>query len=298
MEYIYHFLAVVFGYIMNFFYIVLDAIGLPYLWVCIIVFAITSRFLFLPQKIGVARKKFFSPVINYDLKKLRERYGSINKNDSEKLSQYKEETKAIFKRYRVSSGSGCLITLVQFPIFVGLFRVVKQPFEYVPRLSHLTELEKVNVNDFFGFSLDLLPQAFGATGILIPLLVLICSLLRIWPNLFGKKAKNQPVLRIMQVLQLLLLTWMSFCMPIAISLYWVANDITNLVLTKLTERVVRNNKKNQEILSEIEVLIAAEKQEVEEKIKASAESDPEIIESNLNRNDFSDADEANAEAKK
>lgn len=276
-EAIYNFIAIIFGYIMNCFYIFLDFIGLPYLWLCIVLFAITTRLIFLPQKIGSSRKAILSPAINYDIRQLRKKYGTISKTDKEKVDQYKKDSKAIFKKYKVSSGTGCLTTLIQFPVLVGLFRVVKEPFQYVPQLSHLTDVERANVNDFFGLSLEALPQVLGGMGIVIPLAVLITTCIQVLPQFFKKGVKKQPALVIVSIFQVVLLTWVSFCMPIAISIYWVVNNLTNLAINKIIDSALKNDAKIKLILADTVVLVneekAREEAEKAEKEKASVEAE-------------------------
>lgn len=258
-EFIYNFFAVVFGYIMNVFYILLDLVGLPYLWLCIILFAATTRLLFVPQKFKAERKAKLAPAINYDLKKLRDSYGSIKKDDKERLTQYKKDMKSIYKGYRVSSGVGCLAMLIQFPILVGLFRVIREPFRYVPQLSLLTDAEKTTVNNFFGLSLEELPQAFGAIGIFVPAVVLVSSLIKIIPLFINKNTKPQVTAIVMNSISAALLTWMSFCFPIAISLYWVVNDIANTIITKIIKRSLNKNAEIAAILDNTSHLIEMEK---------------------------------------
>ncbi len=259
MEYIYDLLATGFGHVMNWYYMLLDYVGLPYLWLCIVLFSVTTRLIFVPQKIKASRKSVLAPCINYELNKLKERYGVINKKDKEKLTQYKKDSKAIFKKYNVSSGTGCLVMLLQLPVLVGLFRVIKEPFRYVPQLAQLTAADKAAVTDFFGLSLEDLPQAFGAFGMIIPAAVLICSLIKAWPALFSKKTKKQPAVIILQCVSILLLTWMSFCFPIAISLYWVVNDLTNMALAALIKNSLENNQKIKDQLAATRFLVDEDK---------------------------------------
>lgn len=270
-EFLYNFFAIVFGYIMNVFYMALDFIGLPYLWLCIVLFAAATRLIFLPQRIGAERKALLAPTINYEMNKLRKQYGSIKKTEKERLFQYKNDTKAIFKKYKVSSGTGCLNSLIQFPILVGLFRVIKAPFEYVPALARLSDAEKLVVNDFFGLSLESLPQSFGVLGIIVPAIVMISSLVPL-VQMFLNKKKKQPVLIVSRVLVIILLTWMSFCFPIAISLYWVVNSVANLVLNKTVKDVMKNNKKIKAVTEETLRLIEMDKATAEEE-KAQAASE-------------------------
>lgn len=257
-EAIFKFFAIIFGYIMHAFYVVLDFLGAPYLWLCIVLLAIATRFIMLPQKIKSERKTLLTPAINYDLRQLRNQYGSISKDDKERLDAYKNDTKAIFKKYKVSSGIGCLTTLLQLPVFVGLFWVIKEPFKYVPALSHLSVTERADVNNFFGLSLEALPQDFGFLGYLVPFVVLLGSLLHNLPDLISKKTYKQPPMLFLTVFQVVLVTWMSFCFPIAISIYWTINDVTNTIISYTVKKSLSNNKKIQEILANTALLVEEE----------------------------------------
>ena len=259
MEYVYNFFAVIFGYIMNGFFYVLDLIGMPYFWLCIVLFALVSRLMFLPQKIRSLRKKVLEPAISYDKKLVRKKYGSVTKKDKAKYKQYKKDIDAVYKKYNAYTGNGFLVFLVQLPIFVGLFRVVKQPLRYVPLMSALSESEKATFNDFFGLSLESLPQAFGALGILVPAAVLLCSIWRIVPLLRKGNICNNIVFIFINSLQGFLLTFMSFCFPIAISLYWIVTNITNHMITYIVRKKLKNNSKIQDILKRTEFYISEEK---------------------------------------
>ena len=62
---------------------------------------------------------FIQPEINKATKKYN------NKTDQESLMKKQQETQKIQKKYGVSLTSGCLPTLIQLPVFYGLYRVIQ-----------------------------------------------------------------------------------------------------------------------------------------------------------------------------
>lgn len=68
---------------------------------------------------------FIQPEINKATKKYN------NKTDQESLMKKQQETQKIQKKYGVSLTSGCLPTLIQLPVFYGLYRVIQNIPAYV-----------------------------------------------------------------------------------------------------------------------------------------------------------------------
>ena len=116
MSYIFNFLSLIFGYLLNVFYILLDWIGTPYIWLCIVLFSITTRLIFFPGKLRAARKKRLAPVLDQELTDIKSRY-LLSDDDEVDKKQMNREIKAVYKKYRVSAGSGCLSALLQLPIY-------------------------------------------------------------------------------------------------------------------------------------------------------------------------------------
>jgi YidC/Oxa1 family membrane protein insertase len=68
---------------------------------------------------------FIQPEINKATKKYN------NKTDQESMMKKNEETQKIQKKYGVSVTSGCLPSLIQLPVFYGLYRVIQNIPAYV-----------------------------------------------------------------------------------------------------------------------------------------------------------------------
>ena len=112
MNYIIVFMSLILGALMNLFYMMLDLIGTPYIWLCIVLFALSTRFLFLRGKIRKERKRRLKRVIDHEITEIQCNYLSLELSREQKKEQ-KRLIRAVHKKYNVPQGSGCLIALLQ-----------------------------------------------------------------------------------------------------------------------------------------------------------------------------------------
>ena len=80
-------------------------------------------------------------------------------NDKEKLNA---ETMKIYRQYKISPTSGCLPMLLQLPIIICLYWVIRQPLTYMIGLNGEEDISKqaliiVNFNDWAALHLNELP---------------------------------------------------------------------------------------------------------------------------------------------
>ena len=65
-----------------------------------------------------------------EIKKLQAKY----KNDRQKLN---EEMMKFYQENKINPLAGCLPLLVQMPVFLALFRVLREPYKHIPKSSDL-----------------------------------------------------------------------------------------------------------------------------------------------------------------
>jgi YidC/Oxa1 family membrane protein insertase len=247
MNYIIGFLAVILGFLMDFFFRGLTLIGYPRLWACIVLYAAATRFLFLPQRIKNFKSKMLTPYINRELLFADPDFFSKTTNTELTLERaaLKRET---YKRYKISNRSGCLITLIQYPFLVALFYVVKNPQQFISSLESLSSVS-AQVNTFLGVSLAAIPfnslqdPETSPFILCVPLLVMLSNVIKMLPSI--KLAKT--VVQKLKVYGLciaftLLLGWFSGSLPLAISLYWITNDVTYHIFDIFIRRCVPKSK--------------------------------------------------------
>ncbi len=113
------------GAILAFFYAIVPSYGFA-----IIGLTVLLRLLLYPLTAKQARSMLAMQRIQPEIKKLQAKY----KNDRQRLN---EETMAFYKENKINPLAGCLPLLAQMPIFIALFRILRNPFEYIPQGSAL-----------------------------------------------------------------------------------------------------------------------------------------------------------------
>lgn len=114
------------GYLFKWIYYVVGNYG----WT-IVLFTLVIKLLVLPLTLKQQRSMKKTQAIQPKLLKLQEKY----KYDQEKLSQ---ETMKLYKEAGVNPMGGCLPMLIQFPILIALYNIIRKPMSYLMMLSNDT----------------------------------------------------------------------------------------------------------------------------------------------------------------
>lgn len=130
-EFLYDVISPVFGYIMLFFYSIVDGLNASYGF-AIILFTIFARMIMLPttinQQKGMAKQQRLAP----KLRRIQEKYAG----NQQKIQ---EETQNLYSREGYNPMSaGCLPLLIQLPFVIGLFGVLYNPLRYAIGLNKET----------------------------------------------------------------------------------------------------------------------------------------------------------------
>lgn len=102
----------------------------PNLGVCIIILTIIIMLALFPLTAKQAKSMLSMQRAQPKIKELQAKY----KNDRQKLN---EEMMAFYKENRINPLAGCLPLLIQMPIFIALFRFLREPYKHVPVDSKL-----------------------------------------------------------------------------------------------------------------------------------------------------------------
>lgn len=122
-NFLYKYITPIFGFMMLFFYGVVDKINGSY-GIAIILFTVFARLLMMPttisQQKGMAKQQRLAPKI----RRIQEKYAG----DQKKIQ---EETQNLYAREGYNPMSaGCLPLLIQMPFIIGLFGVLYNPLRY------------------------------------------------------------------------------------------------------------------------------------------------------------------------
>lgn len=283
MSFIINSLSHVLGFLMDIFFRCLTFVGYPRLWACIVLFAFVTRLIFLRQKISSCKSAVLAPVIKKELLAVDPDFYEKTKNKELTIARAALKKK-VYKKYKLSSGSGCLTLLIQYPILVALFSVVNNPQKFVPSLETTAGVNP-QVNSFLGLSLSDVPlNNFSLNSftsclfMLVPVIIIVSNVIKFWPSM---KALQEPAQKrigyFLYSVLFLLFGWLSAKLPIVISLYWLASDIANSILKFVIHIFLSKSKTISEILAQHES--ETENPEVWECEEAVVEDDTEEVSS-------------------
>jgi YidC/Oxa1 family membrane protein insertase len=97
---------------------------IPSLGLAIILLTIAVRLILLPLSIKQTRSMREMQRIQPEVKRLQQKH----KGDRQKMN---EEMMALYKEHGVNPFGGCFPLLLQFPVLIGLFYVVREPLKYM-----------------------------------------------------------------------------------------------------------------------------------------------------------------------
>lgn len=238
--------------------------------VAIILLTIAVRVLLLPLSIKQTRSMREMQRIQPEVKKIQAKH----KGDRQQMN---EEMMALYKEHGVNPFGGCLPLLMQFPVFIALYRLISTPLAYMGYKLSGNEWQPTNVsgimqqvqnsslargldtaaaevNSFLGiFRLDCKPaQVYAQNGGcdggvvgLIPYLVLI-GLMGFTTYFQQKQMQAQrgpstdPQAQQMQMfmkIMPLMLMFFSFNFAAGLTLYWVTTNVWSIAQQHLMLRV-------------------------------------------------------------
>lgn len=127
--------------------------------VAIILFTLLIKFALLPLTVKQQRSMMLTQKIQPLMNELQQKYA----NDKEKLNA---ETMKLYQKYKVNPMSGCLPLLIQLPILMALYWVVKKPVVYLMGFGEDEVWRIVSaVTEWSESNPDGLKQFFTALGI-------------------------------------------------------------------------------------------------------------------------------------
>ncbi len=144
--------------------IISNSIGIEYvnLSICVILFTFFIRACLFPLNFKQQKSSKVMNFIQPEINKATKKYN--NKTDQESLMKKQQETQKIQKKYGVSLTSGCLPSLIQLPVFYGLYRVIqnipayvgdmKDKYDFIVTSMKNVAIDKIDVSKLQNIGLD------------------------------------------------------------------------------------------------------------------------------------------------
>ncbi len=220
------YLYMLFGKVLLFIYNFIGNYGFA-----IIFFAIFAKIILLPLTYKQIKSTQIMKVINPEVMKIQEKY----KNDKAKQG---EEMWKVYEKYNYNPMSGCLPLVIQIPILLGLFGVIRQPELYV-FTSGMTNismsflwLKDISVSALdiarnVGFSVESL------AALIIPMITTLATFIQMRQSMANQPNQMGSSMQMMNVFMTLMIGWMSLTFPGALAIYWAATTILGIVQTEI-----------------------------------------------------------------
>lgn len=110
--------------------VIYNLVGQNYL-ISLLIFTVLTKLLLFPLMLKQLKSTEGLQRIAPEDKKLREKY----KDDPVKLN---EEITKLYAENKISPMAGCLLPIIQIPIIIAMFYVVKQPLTYISQMDQAT----------------------------------------------------------------------------------------------------------------------------------------------------------------
>lgn len=164
------------------------------------------------------------------MQKVQPQLDALKKKHKENPQKLAEETMKIWQKHKVNPMSSCLPMLIQFPVLIALFYVVKNGLDFInPQLLYgsLQNFDAALINPIFIGLIDL-------TKVNILVLPVIVGLLQFGQMrlTLGKSIKNAPTDSPMPMMNKtmiyfmpLLIAFFTASLPAAVGFYWGASTV-------------------------------------------------------------------------
>lgn len=242
------FLAKPFGVLMNFIYnyLAFDNYGLA-----LILFTFITKLLLFPltynQQKSMEKQQELAP----KLEELKKSYP----NDPQKLQ---EEQQKLYSKYNVNPLSGCLPMLLQFPLIMALYRIIREPALYI-------NSESINMNFLGLFKLDVVPAWNPATIkgdldlylplVFIPIITVVTTYLQQYlstkfaqSNRPKKDEAPNPMNGLLKIMPVMTFIF-AFMVPSGLGLYWTMGNVFGIIQLILIKKVFVTKKKEGSVIN-------------------------------------------------
>ena len=129
-------IASLLGKVLDVLFVGINAIGLGYIAIEIILFTLLVKLLMLPLTAKQSKMMKLNSIIGPEVRAIQNKYKD-KKGDQNAMLKMQEETKAVYAKYGTSQMGGCVQMLIQFPILLALYRVFQRIPMYVTSLKAL-----------------------------------------------------------------------------------------------------------------------------------------------------------------
>lgn len=248
-------------------------------FISILLFTILTKLILFPLYLTQIKSTEKIKKIGPMDQKIREKY----KNDKQKQA---EELSKLYSENKINPMGGCLPLLIQFPLILAMFMIVRQPLTYIVNVPHeqIVEYTKevlqkeevtdkevqaneiviakeknlINMQVCKGFNLGDIPanvfskdnaKKASPLSLSIPILTVVFSMLvnKIMQKNSTMTDEQKEMQKSMNFMMPLLSGSIAYSMPLALGVYWLFGNILQIVQQLVINKIISNDEKKERL---------------------------------------------------
>lgn len=271
------FIASGLGAIIRFIY---DLVGQNY-GLSIILFTIITKLILFPINYNQSKAMKDMQKLAPLQEEIREKYKGNKDKQAEELAK-------VYEQHKINPLSGCLPLLIQIPIILAMFYIVRQPLTYILQMPNeqvieyaqeylqkeeVSEKEARNVEINIASEKELLDMEFlninfgdipsesiksdkeykpSKWTLLIPILSILLSWLQSKISAKNSKMTEEQMQqqKSMNLMMPFLSGYIAYVMPVALGIYWLLGSVLGIVSQLVIEKMLNSNKDDKIMLKE------------------------------------------------
>lgn len=167
---------------------------------------------------------------NPELQRLEKKYAG--RTDQESMMMKSQEMMMIYKKYNIKPASGCLVSLIQLPLFFAFLEAIQR----IPVILEETT---------FGLYLGTTPWKAITSGQWYYIIVVIAIAAATYfsfknTSMSSGNPEQEQQMKMMSIFMVVFITFMSFTLNVGIGLYWFSTSafaiLQNFILKKIRNK--------------------------------------------------------------
>jgi YidC/Oxa1 family membrane protein insertase len=224
----------------------------------IILLTIVFRLLIMPLMLKQTKSSFMMQKVQPRLKEIQERY----KDDPVRMQ---EETQKLYADAKFNPVAGCVPMLIQMPIFIALFQVLRNIQDFLPQYEIFTFYNIIP--NLLATPAEVMEQGimpFIPYGVLIVIFVGATFLPMLLQQKMNQDSQQKNQMYMMSIIMSVMMLFVSWSSPAGVLLFWGVSGIIATITQQVYMRHLRKQSEEEE-LQQIEVMPV--QVEVERRVK-------------------------------
>lgn len=206
--------------------------------ISVMVVGLLIRLVLMPLSIKSMRQSTNLQKAQPEIARIEKKYAG--RTDSDSMMAKSQETMMVYQKYKINPVSGCLVALIQIPLFFAF-------------LAAINEVPAIFEGELFGMHLGMTPWKGLAEGqyIYIVLIFLIVATTYLSFRNTMKNNQNNEMMKqmnFMVMFMIISISIASFSLPTAIAFYWIIINGFSVVQNYVIKKILAKEQKDPKVI--------------------------------------------------